>query len=82
MAFSQKDFIIIKLYLNLAQIIISVVIIALILLQERSSGFSAVFGGGQEGFYSTRRGMERLIFSATVILIIALVGLSLFNLYK
>ncbi len=70
------------MYLNLIQIIISVVVIALILLQERSSGFSAIFGAGQESFYSARRGLERLIFFSTVILIIALVGLSLFSLYK
>ncbi|MEK7162928.1 MAG: preprotein translocase subunit SecG [Patescibacteria group bacterium] len=66
--------------ISIAQIIISVILIVLILLQERSSGVSGVFGGGGSEFYSQRRGLERLIFYATIVLIVAFVVLSLLNL--
>ena len=68
------------MYLSIAQIIISVILIVLILLQERSSGLSGVFGGGEGEFYSKRRGLERLIFIATIALIIIFAILSLWNL--
>lgn len=63
-----------------AQILISVILIVLVLLQERSSGLSGVFGGGGNEFYSQRRGFERLIFYATIVLIITFAVLSLINL--
>lgn len=66
--------------ISIAQIIISVVLIILILLQERSSGLSGVFGGGETGYYQSRRGMEKIIFWATVALVIAFGALSLLNL--
>ncbi|MCL5004383.1 MAG: preprotein translocase subunit SecG [Patescibacteria group bacterium] len=70
------------MYISIAQIIISVILIVLILLQERTSGLSGVFGGGDEGgFYQTRRGLERVIFGATIFFIIALIVLSLLNIY-
>ena len=56
-------------YLNLAQIIVSALLIAAILLQSRGSGLSSLFGGGGE-FYQTRRGLEKKIFIATIILAI------------
>lgn len=65
--------------ISIAQIIISVVLIILILLQERSSGLSGVFGGGGGEIYSQRRGLERMIFFATVILAVAFGVLSLLN---
>lgn len=68
------------MYISIAQIIISVILIILILLQERSSGLSGIFGGGESEFYQRRRGLERLIFIATVILAIIFAVLSLLNL--
>jgi len=49
-------------------------LIALILLQERSSGLSGIFGGEGGGFYQTRRGMERWLFIATIVLGIVFVA--------
>ena len=67
--------------LTIAQLIIAVAIIVLILLQERSSGLSGVLGGGEAGnFYQTRRGLEKIIFRATVILVTLFLILSLINL--
>jgi len=69
------------MYIAIAQIVISITLIVLILLQERSSGLSGVFGGSEEGFYQTRRGLERIIFGATIFFAAALVVLSLVNIY-
>ena len=68
--------------ISLAQIAVSVLVIILILLQERSSaGGLGIFGGsGGDGFYQTRRGMEKIMFYATVLLVIIFAGLALLNL--
>ena len=58
--------------LSIIQIIISALLIGAILLQARGSGLSSVFGG-ESTFYHTRRGMERIIFWATIILAILFV---------
>jgi len=68
------------MFLSIAQIVVSVVLIILILLQERSSGLSGVFGGGGGEFYSQRRGLERIIFFATIGLVALFAILSIVNL--
>lgn len=68
------------MYLSIAQIVISVILIVLILLQERSSGLSGVFGGSESEFYAKRRGLERLIFIATIALVVIFAILSVLNL--
>ncbi len=59
-------------FLSIIQIIISALLIGAILLQTRGSGLSSVFGG-ESTFYHTRRGMEKMIFWATIILAILFV---------
>lgn len=67
--------------ISIAQLIVAVAIIILILLQERSSGLSGVFGGGEDGgFYQTRRGLEKLIFRGTIVLVALFLALSVANL--
>lgn len=66
-------------YLPLIQIVISVVLIILILLQQKSQALGSAFGG-DSGFYSTRRGLQQKIFWATVALGSVFVVLALFNL--
>lgn len=63
------------------QIILSVLIITLILLQERSSGMSGLMGGSGEGYYQARRGMEKLIFYSTIVLSVAFVALAVYQLF-
>jgi len=68
-------------YINIAQIAISVIIVGLILLQERESGLSGLFGGGDMGgVYQARRGLEKGIFTATIVLAVIFVGLSIASL--
>jgi preprotein translocase subunit SecG len=61
------------------QIIVSIALIILILIQERSSGLSGVFGGGGGEIYSQRRGLEKSLFGLTVFLTVAFAVLSLLN---
>jgi preprotein translocase subunit SecG len=63
------------------QIILSVVIITLILLQERSSGMSGLLGGSGEGYYQARRGMEKIIFYSTIVLAVVFVVLAIYQLF-
>ncbi len=48
-----------------SQIIISVVLIALIAIQQRGTALGAGFGGGGE-VYSTKRGVQKKIYYATI----------------
>lgn len=50
------------LALNIAMIIVSVVMIALILLQTKGSSFSSAFGSDAGSINRTRRGVERPCF--------------------
>lgn len=53
--------------LTVFQVIIAGLLIGAILMQQRGGGMSPVFGGSA-GHYGTRRGVERSIFIATIIL--------------
>ena len=64
----------------IVQIVVAIAIIALILLQERSAGLSGIFGGSDGGFYQTRRGLEKMIFSGTIVLAVIFAGLAIFQL--
>lgn len=55
------------LWLNILLIVISIALSGAILLQNRSAGLGSAFGGGAEGFH-IRRGSEKTLFRATVIL--------------
>lgn len=63
-------------YLDLAQIIVSALLVITILLQSRGSSLSSILGGGGE-FYQTRRGVEKKIFIATIILAVIFLGLGI-----
>jgi len=56
-----------KLALIILQLIISVLLGTVILLQQRGSGLSATFGG-QGGFYTSKRGAEKVLHNATIVL--------------
>ncbi len=50
------------------QIVISVLLGVCILVQGRGAGLGSSFGGASE-FYRSKRGVERLLFTATIVLI-------------
>lgn len=54
-------------YLNIALIILSIALIALIILQSRGAGLGGLSGGDfGGGGYHVRRGIEKLLFNVTV----------------
>lgn len=62
----------------IAQIALAVILIALILLQQRGTALGASFGGGGE-FYGTKRGAEKVIFRATIVVAFLFLSIALAN---
>ena len=67
-----------KNVLSIAQVAISILLIAAILLQNRGSGLSGVLGGGGE-IYRTKRGVEKSLFILTIVLAFLFLALSVVN---
>lgn len=69
--------------ISVVQIVISILLIAAILLQQRGTGLSATFGG-EGNVYRTKRGLEKSIFMATIVLAVVFFALALlkFVLFK
>ena len=63
--------------LNFAQILISVVLIVVVLLQVRDGG-GGIFGSGQ-ATYRTRRGVEKTLFQATIVMGIVFIMVSILS---
>jgi preprotein translocase subunit SecG len=64
------------IYFQVALIIVSIVLTALVLLQAKGTGLGSIFGG-DGGIYQTRRGLERTLFNATVVFAALFLVLSL-----
>lgn len=64
-------------FLNITLILVSVLLIAVILLQVRGEG-SGAFGAAQSTF-RVRRGIELLLFRFTIGLIVLFVGLAILS---
>ena len=62
--------------LGLAQIMVSIGLMAAILLQSRGAGLGAAFGG-DSSVYRSRRGIEKRLFQFTVALAILFVVFSI-----
>lgn len=60
-------------FLKIFSIIISVLLILAILAQNRGAGLSAALGGGGDTITTTKRGAEKVLYNATVILAILFV---------
>lgn len=66
--------------ISLIQIILGVLLILVIIIQQKGTGMGSAFGADM-GFYRTKRGAEKLLFYATIILstafvLSALIGLA------
>lgn len=64
---------------EIVQIILAALLIVAILFQQRGTGLSGTFGG-ESSTYSTRRGVEKFIFTGTIVLAILFFGLSIVKL--
>lgn len=67
-----------QVILTIVHLIISVVLIGLIMLQSEGSGLSATFGGSMSSYHS-KRGMEKIVFSSTIVLTVLFFLTSLIN---
>jgi preprotein translocase subunit SecG len=68
----------IRLIINIIQIVVSGLLVTTVLLQQRGTGLSATFGG-EGNIYRTKRGVEKVLFIATIVLSILFFGLALAN---
>ena len=55
--------------LHIATLVSAVLIILLVLLQQRGASLGAGFGGSGE-LYTTRRGLDKSLFNATIVFIV------------
>jgi protein translocase SecG subunit len=65
-----------KGFLLIFQVIVSVALISLILLQARGTGFGRSFSSGSQASFS-RRGLEKFIFKLTFILVAVFIVVSI-----
>jgi len=66
------------MFLTIFQIIIAIALTAIILLQAKGTGLGSTFGG-QSQMYHSKRGVEKVVFYATIILATLFVIISLIN---
>ena len=64
--------------LNVIQLIVSILLVAIVLIQSQGSGLGGVFGG-DGAIFRTKRGAEKKIHLATVILAVLFFAISLIN---
>jgi len=55
-----------KSVISLIQIILAILLAGLIILQAKGTGLGSTFGGDL-GFYSSKRGAEKIIFITTIV---------------
>ncbi|MCH7626691.1 MAG: preprotein translocase subunit SecG [Chloroflexi bacterium] len=63
--------------LNIIQIIVSVILIGIILLQVKGQG-TGLFGSS-EGSFRTRRGLEKTLFQFTIFMVVVFIGMSMIS---
>jgi preprotein translocase subunit SecG len=63
-------------YINVAQILVSIALTVLVLLQAKGSGIGTALGGGTTSSFRTRRGVEKTLFQLTIVLAIVFLIIS------
>ena len=64
---------------QLLHILVAIGLIALVLLQTSKGGLGSAFGGGE--VYRTRRGAERVVFGATIVVSVLFLITSIVTLF-
>lgn len=62
------------MWFNVVMIVVSALLVVTVLLQQRGAGLSGTFGGDGSGAYHTKRGLEKMIFFATIVLAVLFIG--------
>ncbi len=65
-------------YLNVAQIVVSVSLVLIILLQVRGGGLGGIFGQ-PDTVYRTRRGVEKTMFQLTIALVVIFIIIAIIS---
>ena len=68
-------------WIKVTQIIVAILLMIAILMQNRGAGLGGVFGGSG-GVYLTKRGLEKKLFIATIVLAAIFILLSLGVFFK
>ena len=64
-------------YIYVAQILVSVALTVVVLLQAKGSDVGGIFGGGtSQGSFRTRRGIEKTLFQMTIVLAVVFLVIS------
>lgn len=61
---------------QIIQFVVAIALIVVILLQNRGAGLSGLFGG-TSNIYLTKRGLEKKLFTMTIVLAVAFFAVSL-----
>ncbi len=65
--------------LNIFQMIIAFLLIVVVVLQNRGSDSSMAYGGGSGTSYRSKKGLEKFMFYATIVLAALFAGLSILS---
>ncbi|MFM7197634.1 MAG: preprotein translocase subunit SecG [Chloroflexota bacterium] len=55
------------------QIVLAITLIGVILLQVKNAGLGSSFGGSDASIYTTRRGLDRVLYQFTIVLAVVFV---------
>jgi preprotein translocase subunit SecG len=66
-------------YVNIAQIVLAIALIASILLQSKGAGLGGLTGGEAGGVYRARRGVEKTLFYITIGLSLVFFAVAIVN---
>lgn len=64
--------------LSIANLVVAGLLVTAILLQQKGTGIGAAFGG-TTGVYTTRRGVDRILFNMTIAFSILFFAIALIN---
>jgi preprotein translocase subunit SecG len=67
------------LYLQIVDVIIAILLIVTVLLQQRGSGLGDAFGA-DSAVYTSRRGVEKVLFYLTIVFGVTFVALAILQL--
>ena len=67
-----------SIYLNIVQIIVSIALITLTVMQSKGAGLGRMFGGAGS-VQGTRRGIEKTMYNVTVIMAVVFFIVSILN---
>jgi preprotein translocase subunit SecG len=68
-------------FLNIAMIITSIALITSVVLQSKGGGLGGLVGGDTGGVFSARRGIEKTLFRATIVLSVIFFLLAIVSVY-